>query len=228
MPELWSYALSDFILFSPRVYYRFLEMRNAALWPLHLVTVSSGLAMVYWTLRPTPARTRLVLSVCGALWLWMAWNFFWRDYASINWAAAYFAPLATLQGGALFLAAVKHTHTNTAQTRTVPSILAIGVLVFSVLGYPFVALGMERNWPAGEVIGIAADPTAVATLAALVLIRVRMRWLLALVPIMWCLISGLTLWALNAGDFFVAPLCAITTIGLMAYMGRRTPYVDKS
>ena len=29
----WSYRLSDFLLFSPRVYWRMFELHNAALWP---------------------------------------------------------------------------------------------------------------------------------------------------------------------------------------------------
>ncbi len=43
MSEWWTYTLSDFLLFSPRVYYRLLELHNHALWPAHLLTIARGL-----------------------------------------------------------------------------------------------------------------------------------------------------------------------------------------
>ena len=40
----WSYRLSDFLLFSPRVYWRMFELHNAALWPLPLAMLALGIA----------------------------------------------------------------------------------------------------------------------------------------------------------------------------------------
>ena len=34
MSEWWTYTLSDFLLFSPRTYYRLFELHHRALWPL--------------------------------------------------------------------------------------------------------------------------------------------------------------------------------------------------
>jgi hypothetical protein len=39
MSEWWSYTLSDFLLFSPRTYYRLFELHNAEWWPAHFVAV---------------------------------------------------------------------------------------------------------------------------------------------------------------------------------------------
>jgi hypothetical protein len=39
MPEWWTYTLSDFLLFSPRAYYRLIERHNAAVWPWQLGSV---------------------------------------------------------------------------------------------------------------------------------------------------------------------------------------------
>ena len=42
MPEWWTYSLADFLLFSPRTYYRLIERHNDAVWPAQLVTLGLG------------------------------------------------------------------------------------------------------------------------------------------------------------------------------------------
>ena len=59
---------------------------------------------------------------------------------------------------------------------------------------------------------MAPDPTALATLGALLFVRARAFWLLAPISLLWCLISGATLWAMKAPDFFVMPLIALLAI----------------
>src|SRR4029450_4190009 len=46
MSEGWTYRAEDFLLFSPRVYWRMFELHNAALWPLHLLTLAAGLIII--------------------------------------------------------------------------------------------------------------------------------------------------------------------------------------
>ena len=43
MSEWWTYRAVNFLLFSPRVYWRMFELHNAALWPLHVLTLAAGL-----------------------------------------------------------------------------------------------------------------------------------------------------------------------------------------
>ena len=46
MSEWWTYRLDDFLLFSPRVYWRMFELHNAAFWPLQLLTLAAGLIII--------------------------------------------------------------------------------------------------------------------------------------------------------------------------------------
>jgi len=46
MSEWWTYRAEDFLLFSPRVYWRMFELHNAALWPLHVLTLAAGLIII--------------------------------------------------------------------------------------------------------------------------------------------------------------------------------------
>ncbi len=46
MSEWWTYSLSDFLLFSPRTYYRLSELYNIAIWPAQIVMLALGVALV--------------------------------------------------------------------------------------------------------------------------------------------------------------------------------------
>jgi hypothetical protein len=214
MSEWWTYTLSDFLLFSPRVYYRLLELHNVAVWPAHILTVLSGLAVLYLLLSPGRSRDRFVFLALGAIWLWVAWSFLWHRYASINWAAAYVAPFYALEGLLIILIGAAKGTLPFPTDRKIPFLSGLALLAFSLVGYPLIARGFGRPWLAAEVFGIAPDPTATATLAILALSRSRWRWLLMILPLLWCMIGGATLWAMDAADFFVAPLAALAAVGL--------------
>ena len=46
MSEWWTYTLSDFLLFSPRTYYRLFELYNAEIWPAQIVALTLGVVLV--------------------------------------------------------------------------------------------------------------------------------------------------------------------------------------
>ena len=50
LDTLASYRVSDFLLFSDRVYWRMFETYNQALWPAQAVTLGAGLLMIAMTI----------------------------------------------------------------------------------------------------------------------------------------------------------------------------------
>src|SRR5215211_100778 len=223
MSEWWTYTLSDFLLFSPRVYYRIFELHNRALWPAHVVALILGVTIFLLPLRkPTRATARAVPAVLGALWIWIAWAFFWERYATINWAAPHVAPFFALQGLLLLWIGTAGRRLAFAPSHDVFDRGGLALLAFALAGYPLLAPLMGRPWLAAEVFGIAPDPTAIATLAVLALAHGRARWLTTPIPLLWCGITGATLWTMEAGDFFVAPVAALLA-ATIAYAPRPRP-----
>jgi Family of unknown function (DUF6064) len=223
MSEWWTYTLSDFLLFSPRVYYRLFELHNRELWPAQLLTVALGLAIAIMLRRPVRARERIIPVLLGALWLWIAWAFFWERYATINWASVYIAPVVALQGlllvGSGLAGALRFERNGAAVDYT-----SLALFVLAVCVYPLLAPLMGRTWLGAEVFGMAPDPTAVATLAVLALATGRLRWVLMIIPLLWCAVTGLTLWAMEAGDFFIAPAGALAAV-VLGLLRRRSQAV---
>ena len=210
MSEWWTYELSDFLLFSHRVYVRLFEIHNAAVWPAQLATLLIGTALFYALMRPGPLTARLVPLSLGALWIWVAWSFFVERYATINWAAMYVAPVFVLQGVVLAVVGLRQGLDLAPNPKRRLSAVAAGiVLALCVAAYPLMAPALGRPPAAAEIFGITPDPTAVGTLAMLSVARGRFVCLLMIVPLAWVVLSGLTLWTMGAAEAAVAPMMSI-------------------
>jgi uncharacterized protein DUF6064 len=191
MSEWWTYRAEDFLLFSPRVYWRMFELHNAALWPLHLLTLVAGLIIILLIAWRRGSSARWVALILAISWIFVGWSFLWNRYATINWAAAYVAPAFAVEGALLILASLRDG--LAFGRRGFAGWTGYLVLAFALAGQPWLAPLQGRSWASSEVFGIAPDPTAMATLGVLLLARGRLLPLLLPIPVLWCLLSGLTL-----------------------------------
>jgi hypothetical protein len=82
------------------------------------------------------------------------------------------------------------------------------ILAFALAGQPLLAPLQGRGWASSEVFGIAPDPTAIATLGLLLLARGRLLPVLLPIPVLWCLLSGMTLRTMGEPQAW-APLAAL-------------------
>jgi hypothetical protein len=143
--------------------------------------------------------------------------YLYKYYSEINWAAAYMVPLFVVQAVMLLAAAARSTGIMQSQgVRRVAAMLLVGV----VAGYPLVALVAGRSFGAAEVFGIAADPTMLAVLVFVAVLQSQWRWALAVVPLVWCLFSILTLHTMGSEQYLLVLGGALAGIGIMAM--RRT------
>jgi hypothetical protein len=196
MGDWLSYGLSDFLLFSPRAYWRMFELHNAAWWPLPVATLAAGItALALAVFRPRH-HARWIALILAVLWAWVAWSFFWQRYAEINWAAIYVAPMFALQ--AMLLLAIGTWHDRLRfDHRGVIGAAGLALIAFAILAYPLLAPALGRPWAGAEIFGIAPDPTAIGTLGFLLVARGRWTFVLLPVPLVWCVASGVTLWAVH-------------------------------
>src|SRR5215470_10588375 len=133
MSEWWTYAPSDFLMFSPRVYYRLLEFYNLSFWPVAVISLALGVGIFLLLLRPTRAGHCIIPVILGALWIFVAWAFFWERYASINWGALYIAPVFVLQGVALMWTGAVSGTIKFVPSRTLPDVIALVLFLFSLV-----------------------------------------------------------------------------------------------
>src|SRR5688500_4194404 len=93
MRDWLSYRLSDLLLFSPRTYYRMFELYHEAIWPAQLLVVAMAVAIIGLLWREDERGGVVIAAMLSTSWLWVGVMFHLRSYASINWAARYFAAL---------------------------------------------------------------------------------------------------------------------------------------
>jgi len=213
MSEWWTYRLSDFLLFSPRTYYRMIEHYNEAVWPMQLLTVALGGIVSWALLRPRGRRTRMAWLILALLWAWTGWAFVGRRYAAINWAAVYVLPLFAIQMLVLLRAAWIARGGEVRESRAVPQRVGLALLVAAIALYPGIAILAGRDWRQAEVFGLAPDPTAIGTLGAALLAPGGALRSLMIVPVVWCVLGGLTLWAMESPEAWVPPLASLLAIG---------------
>jgi hypothetical protein len=217
--EWWTYTPSDLLLFSPRVYYGLIELHNAAVWPLHIGAALLALLLVRFIVKPGGGSDRLIAFGLGAIWVWVAWSFLWHRYAQINWAAAYVAPVYALEGLLLIWVGSARGGLSFAFKPTAVSAAGLALLLVAFLGYPLIAPAMGRKWLAAEMFAVVPDPTAATTLGVLALSSAKHRALLMVIPCLWCLITGATLWTMGSAEFLAAPLIALAAIAVVGLRG---------
>ena len=201
MDDWLSYRPSDFLMFSPRVYWRLFESLNEAWWPAQPLLLAAGAGCLWAMRRPWPGRgepalrgTAAFLACCWAL---AGWAFLLERFAPVNWPASGYAALFALQAAALLVPALAGGLRLAVDPLRRGAALMLGFWALAV--HPVLAAADGRPWAQAEVFGLAPDPTAIGTLAFLLAVRggssaarwrLRALWVL---PLAWCGVSAITL-----------------------------------
>ncbi len=224
--EWWTYHPSNFVMFSPRIYWRLFESINAAYGPVAWVLVALAVSWLALRMRArlqgsavsAALFARLPLGVLAVCWLFVAWAFMFERYAAINWPARYFGAAFVLEAALLGgLAAANGLRASAGVSWR--SIAGIALALWALLGHPLLAFASGRSWRQAEVFGLAPDPTAIATLGLLLLVEVpdaggarRLFRVSLIVPILWCAVSAATLGTLGLAQAWIvaaAPILAM-------------------
>lgn len=216
MGDWLSYRPSDFLMFSPRVYWRLFQSMNEAWWPAQPLLVAAGLVWLVMRRRgaagDADAAVRIAALALAACWGLSAWAFLFDRFAPVNLAARGFALAFLLQALGLVALALGDRSQRAPSTGAGPD-MAFLLGLWALLGHPILAAASGRPWQQAEVFGLAPDPTVIGTLSFLLLAGsepMRRRWLrraLWIVPLCWCAVSALTLATMGSAQAAV-PLLA--------------------
>jgi hypothetical protein len=216
MSEWWTYSLSDFLLFSPRTYYRLFELYNLAIWPAQILAIALGLAILALLRRGDAWQGRAVVAILAVCWLWVAWAYLLVRYDTINWAARYFAAAFAIEALLLIWTGLFRNRLLLRPARDLAGLAGLCIFLFALLVQPMVGPLAGREWVQAEIFGVAPDPTVIATLGVL-LMADRSLWELYLIPLIWCAVSGATLWTMQSSDALVMPFVGVLVLCLAAW-----------
>jgi hypothetical protein len=157
---------------------------------------------------------RLVAAILAACWLFVAWAFHLRHYATINWAASYYAAAFVAQALLMLWEGALRGGWSFGPSKHLAQSVGRFLVVFALIGQPLLALLAGRRVVEAEFFGVAPDPTAVATLGLLLMSR-RPSLPATIIPLAWCAISGAFAWAMVARDALVTPLAALLALAML-------------
>ncbi len=216
MSEWWTYSLSSFLLFSARTYYRLFELYNGAIWPAQILAVAFGMAILVYVLRGGSGQGRVTTAILAACWLWVAWAFHMERYATINWAARYFAAGFAIEAVLLLWIGVVRAELSCKPAGSAIDFAGLCIFLFALFVQPLIGPIMGRPWSQAEIFAVAPDPTVIATLGILLMTN-RPPWALLIIPLSWCAISGATLWTMASPDALMMPLLALLILLLAVW-----------
>ena len=211
MDEWWTYQLSDLILFSSHTYYRLIELYNTAIWPLQIIAIIIGCTVLVLVWRRPHWHGKAITIILALSWLWIAWSFHWQRFANIHWVASYFALGFIIQALLLIWVGVIKNHMTINLDNIASQFTGLGILGFAIAIQPFIMMLTGNIWKQVELFALTPDPTVTASIGVLLLTDIRKHWWLTIIPLVWCVISAATLWALDSANAFV-----MIAIGLMA------------
>lgn len=213
MSEWWTYSPENFLMFSARTYYRLFERHNAALWPAQVVVVLAGavVLILLWR-RPGENSVRIAVGVLATAWLLVAGAYFWTRYSTIHMGGKWFAATFGTQAVLVLWFGVGKRKLGTSEPSGSTSRAGLMLAGAVVLVYPLLVKVSGRPWSQAEVFGLAPDPTVLATLGLLAVLRAR--WWLWLVPVVWALFSAMTLWTLHAPEAYVMLIVPAGSVAL--------------
>lgn len=209
-----SYTLQDFIPFTADIYFRLIERMSETFWPLHVLTLALGVVALWLAFNN---HARLACLVIAPVWAFVAFAFFIQRYAELNWAGGYIGYLFLAQAFLLLLIAMTGRGLDSMPRQRTGSAIGIAIALAGLIGLPFMEPLTGGSWFQAEVFGIHADPTAITTLGlSLIFLRGWALWIMTMIPALWLLISGLTLWVLGTPAAIVLfALLAIALTGLV-------------
>lgn len=220
MKDWLDYQLTDFILFSVQTWERVLEQHNHALWPLQGILVA-GLLILMWKLYRRPGSTlwhQVSLVVLAGLWTFVGWSFLLGRYAAINPAATWGGYGFILEAALLLGLGGSKLKLSTPLKKGKLVLFGGFLTLWQGLFQPLFNLIQGTSVWRLEIFGIMPDPTALVTIG-LILMRTNRQnrnaaIVLLLIPVLWCLFSGLTLLGLGISGAWI-----LLAIPIMVAMG---------
>ena len=201
MLEWLTYSISDFVLFSPEVYWRLVSRYLTELSYFPSVIAVSYLALFYCLAKQT--RLKWVCLYFALMWAWLGWQFYLEHYLSINWFAKHLGYACLLQALLMMIASWRienHKHNQIRNHNHKPRshyhLAYMATIAATLVLIPILASTVSLPWSLG-LIGLMPIPTALITLMLLIqaCISSKRKWwlILCLLPMLILTLELLTL-----------------------------------
>ena len=206
--ELLQFSLLDMTPYDKQSWFNLISAYSQAIWPYSLLALLMMIVIPLLLFKHEKAglssgnSVRLVLILLGQCWLWCGVVFHWQHFANLNWAAPWFAWMFIVQGGLLILSGLLLKQRQWSKPFSPRFTLALITLLAGLLVYPLSGFLEGRALAELEWFPLMPAPITLVTFASLMLLKTHWRHLLAIIPIMWAIISAAFATTLGLLEFY--------------------------
>jgi len=178
---------------------------NAAVWPAQAVALVLALAALWLAVEPRPWGGRAIGALLAAAWLWCGLVFHLVHFAQLDFMAPVYGWAFVLEA-VLLLAVMTLRGAPLAFVPDPAGLTGFALAAAALFGLPLVSGLGEAGFASARILGVAPGPTALFTLGLLMMTKVRLRWLLMVLPLLWCGVAGVQAWALDIAEAWPLPI----------------------
>lgn len=195
---------------------------NTTVWPVQIALVALALACVLLLVRARTHDSRLIATVLGLFWCWMAVAYHFAFFASINRAAILFGFVFLGEAFLLLWYGVRTERLRFAVAHDVYGVIGIVMIVFALVGYPVLGVALGRRYPASPTFGLPC-PTTIFTFGFLLLARAPVPRRLLVIPFLWSLLGAIAATRLGVAEDYSLLVAGLVTILLVLWRDRSMP-----
>ncbi len=164
---------------------------NDVFWPAEIVAYALAPLLVALMLWPSAARSRVLLALLAAAWIFTGIAFFGFFFAATNPAAYLFAALFVVQGVVMLACAWRRGGAPLFAPRMgLSGVLGASLLAYAGFLYPLLGRVLGPGYPAVPAFGITPCPLVLFTLGLFLLTASRVPAALLVVPLLWTIVGG--------------------------------------
>lgn len=189
---------------------------NTAIWPLHGIGALLALAAVGLVVPGSRPAGRVIGLLLGVLWIWTGVAFFGGSLAPFHFASEWLAGVFVAQGLMLVFALTLMGQARFGWSGGLAGSGAVLMIVYALVGYPLLDLALTGTpWTQLQYVGVAPGPVMLLTLGLLLLVPSRPPLVLAIIPLLWALVTGYMAWGLDLPLEYLPALLGIASFAVL-------------
>jgi hypothetical protein len=185
---------------------------NRAIRPLPGLALFLTAGVLMLVIRARQDRSRLILGILAAGWLWTGIVYQLIFFAGINFAAPAYGTVFIIQGLLLAWTGVFRRRTALHFVRGVIGWAGIRIAILSAVILPVIDWQSGVGWTDVRLALIAPDATAGFTLGILMMSKGPIPLHLVAIPVLWALVAGAHAWMLHIPQDYLLPVLGIIAL----------------
>ncbi|MGD9866821.1 MAG: DUF6064 family protein [Hyphomicrobiales bacterium] len=193
---------------------------NQAIWPAPVSAFLLGALALWLLIEPRPNSGRIISGILAILWVWNGAVYHLAWFSSLNFLAPAFGVAFLLQGLLFAWSGAWQGRHDFRFVNTPPGWAGLAMVIVALAAYPVLNALAGNTWPNIPAFGVTPCPLTLFTLGVL-LMRPRMTWGIAVIPLMWALAGAGMAWVLGVREDLLLALAAAVFVIAGIFASRR-------